>query len=149
MRQLSLQLMFRARRVNLVADPQTEWQRQSRQTPLLLSLAFCQAQGLCQQRCKWLVWGCRFNGLLQPSCSLDWSCSRLCGLYAMPGGRMCAAEVSAVRSWSQQHVEWDRFSVSVMMTAREMLGSGDYKSLVLRMEQPIPGQGGCLFFNVS
>ena len=51
---------------------------------------------------------------------------------------MSAAEVSAVRSWSQQHVEWDRFSVGVMMTAREMLGSDGYKSLVFENRTASP-----------
>ena len=37
----------------------------------------------------------------------------------------CVAEVSAVWSWTQQHVEWDRFSVGVIMTAQDMLGSDD------------------------
>ena len=59
--------------------------------------------------------------------------------YDMLGGRMCVAEVSSLRSWSRQHVEWDHVSVSVIMTAREMLGSHGYKSLLFRTEQPALG----------
>ena len=130
--------MFRARGVNLLLYPQTKGQRQSRQTPLLLSLF---AEGGAS--------GWVFGGADSMDSSNHHEVRMFWGLYAMPSGRMCAAEVSAVRSWSQQHVEWDRFSVSVMMTAREMIGSDDYKSLVFRMEQPVPVQGGRLLFNVS
>ena len=43
------------------------------------------------------------------------------GFYTMSIGGMSVAEVSAAPSWIQQLVEWDHFSVSVMI-ARMLVG---------------------------
>ena len=40
------------------------------------------------------------------------------GSYTMSAGGVFVAEVSTMLPWTQLHVEWDRFSVSIMTARR-------------------------------